>query len=211
MTSDGRNGYWPLGKNATTPRGKPLRVPSLHIAEAIAKATDPRQLALGIAMRAIDRTEDEHAAAAETLAQGLAGDMLLYRVEEPEELAQLQRDTWDPVLAWGSDLIGATLEPVVEIRPVGGEALESAEEYIRRLDGYKLAALEAGTMHTDSLLLGVGLIEGRLNVQEAWEMSVVEVVWQEKRWGVDEDAWTAREERRREYCVAADLLAKLGK
>ncbi len=192
-----------------TPRGRPVEVPTKRMAEVIAGADDPRQVALGITMRAIDRSEEEREAAAESLARSIGGDALLYWVEEPDELVRLQSETWGPVVEWAGKLLGADLWPVAALTPAPATAEKEARAYLDRLDRFQLAAMEAVAMHLDSLLLAIALREGRLAAPEAWEMSVLEARWQEGKWGEDAEAMEAREERRREYCVVAETMASI--
>lgn len=209
MTESGSGRYQPHGAPALTPRGRPVEVPTKRFADVIASADDPRQIALGIAMQAIDRSEEERAAAAESLARMVSGDLLLYRVEEPDELAQLQNEIWGPVVEWAGRLLGGSLWPVTALSPAPATAEKEARAYLHRLDGFQLAAMEAATMHLDSLLLGIALKESRLAASEAWEMSILEARWQERKWGEDAEAMEAREERRREYCLVAETLASV--
>lgn len=210
MTADGEDGRCrPRGAPATTPRGHPLVVPTRQMADAIANDDDERKVALGIAYLAIDRTEEEQSSAIEVLVREAAEDLLLYPVEEPEELVRLQHESWDPVRRWAGRLLGADLRPVSVIRPASFAAAEGARRYLRGQDGFRIVALEAVTRHTDSLLLGIGLLEGMLTGDEAWNLSIIEASWQESKWGRDEEAHTAREQRRREYSLAAEILRNL--
>lgn len=204
-----RGRYRPQGAPALTPRGRPVKAPTKRLADVIAGADDPRQVALGITMRAIDFGEEERLAVVESLAQMLSVDLLLYWVEEPDELVWLQSETWGPIVEWAARLLGADLRPVVALRPALATAEKEARAYLRRLDRFQLAAMEAAAMHLDSLLLGIALKEGRIAVFEAWEMSILEARWQEVKWGEDVEAMEAREERRREYCLVAETLASV--
>ena len=95
-------------------------------------------------------------------------DLLCYRAEAPEELAERQRLAFDPILAWAAETLGARFNLAAGIMHVGQppqsiEAIRSAIEDFD--DPVALAALSAMTTLSGSALLALAVARGRLSLR----------------------------------------------
>jgi chaperone required for assembly of F1-ATPase len=153
---------------------------------------------------------------AETRAEILryaGSDLLCYRAEEPETLAQRQAEAFDPTLRWAAEKLGARLTVAVGVVHVE-QPQESIEALRRALeacdDPVALAGLSAMTNLTGSALLALATAHGFLEPRDAWQAAHVDEDFQNERWGVDAEAAVRREARWREMEAAAvvfELLA----
>ena len=133
-------------------------------------------------------------------------DLLCYRAEEPEALAERQRLAFDPILAWAAEALGARFVLTsgivhVEQPPESIAAIRSAVGDFD--DPVALAALSAMTTLTGSALLALAVARGRLSPEEAWLAAHVDENFQAERWGADQEATARREARWREFEAAA--------
>jgi len=133
-------------------------------------------------------------------------DLLCYRAEAPETLAERQRRAFDPVLAWAAETLGARfrlgagvvhVEQPPEALAAIGAALDACD------DPVALAALSAMTTLTGSALLALAVARGFLSPQDAWLTAHVDEEFQAERWGVDAEAKARRDARWREFEAAA--------
>jgi chaperone required for assembly of F1-ATPase len=205
------------GRSARTPGRNPLSAKSralmLEVAaewkrqrDTVEPADMPLTRLLHSAVDGVSRTM------AETRADFLkyaGSDLLCYRAEEPEELAERQRLAFDPVLAWAAERLGARFilgAGVVHVdQPT--ESIEAARSAIADFDDpVALAALSAMTTLSGSALLALAVARGRLSPQAAWRAAHVDEDFQAERWGVDADARVRREARWREFEAAALAL-----
>ena len=60
-----------------------------------------------LANAVIDAVAEQAPAVADEIAKYLGSDLLCYRAEAPEGLVARQAQSWDPVLAWARDALGA--------------------------------------------------------------------------------------------------------
>ena len=123
-------------------------------------------------------------------------DLLCYRAEEPEELAERQRLAFDPILAWAAETLGARFSLAagvmhVEQPPESIEAIRSAIEDFD--DPVALAALSAMTTLSGSALLALAVARGRLSPEEAWRAAHVDEDFEIERWGADAEASARRD------------------
>jgi chaperone required for assembly of F1-ATPase len=146
---------------------------------------------------------------AETRAEILkyaGSDLLCYRAEEPEALAERQRLAFDPVLRWAADALGARFSAAAGITHVEQppEALEAVRRSLEDFDDpIALAALGAMTTLTGSALLALAVARELVTHEAAWRAAHVDEDFQAERWGVDAEAQARREARWREFEAAA--------
>jgi chaperone required for assembly of F1-ATPase len=202
------------GRGARTPGRNPLAAKSralmLKVAaewerqrETVDPADMPLTRLLNSAVDGVSRT------IAETRAEILkyaGSDLLCYRAEEPEALAERQRQAFDPILAWAAESLGARFRlgagvTHIEQPPESIEAIRSAIEDVD--DPVALAALSAMTTLSGSALLALAVARGRLSPEEAWRAAHVDEDFEIERWGVDAESTARREARWREFEAAA--------
>jgi chaperone required for assembly of F1-ATPase len=208
------------GKPAKTPAKKALALPTRALAEAVAaewaaqdERIDPARMPLTrLAHAAIDRVAANAAAAVEEVANYAGSDLLFYRASEPAELAAIQAEHWDPVLAWAEQVWGVRFVRAQGVRhaaqPEAGLAAVRAEVG-RFAPPFALAALLSLTNLSGSALLALALARGRLSVDAAWAAAHVDVDWNIRRWGDDAQAARLRAARFAEFQAAARMLELL--
>jgi len=185
-----------------TPNGKPLIVPQekrlaatliAHEWDIQDKVIKPHALPLtSIASRAIDAlrekqlAEDVHAA----LLKYLDTDTICFHQDSPELLVDLQKEHWDPLLAWAEETYGVNIR--VSKSLFGSDQTVETKarfaEVMKSLDEWQLAAMERSTYTTKSFLIALALVNGRIDAEQAAQAASVEVNSQIERWGEVEDS-----------------------
>jgi chaperone required for assembly of F1-ATPase len=206
------------GRPVRTPAKRELRVASKALAEAVATEWDTQQGVIDPALMpltrllntALDGVEHRMAEVAADVVKHSGSDLLCYRADYPEGLAERQRALWTPVLDWIARRHGAVFTVTAGLMPVAqpDEAPQRIAEAVRRLDPLHLASLHVMTTLMGSALLALAVIEGQLTPEAAWEAAHVDEDWQIAEWGEDAEA-TARRERRWREMQAASALARL--
>jgi chaperone required for assembly of F1-ATPase len=206
------------GRIARTPSRRELRLASERLARAVASewavqqgAIDPALMPLTrLVNTAIDGVSLRMAEVAADVAKYAGSDLLCYRADYPEGLADRQRLLWDPVLAWIADEYGTTLAVGSGLMPItqSAEARQRIAAAIEPLDPLRLTALHVMTTLMGSALLALAVLGGRLTPEAAWEAAHVDEDWQIDEWGEDVEAM-ARRQRRWEEMLAAASLARL--
>lgn len=186
------------GKVLKTPARQDMVLPGLALAQAIAAEWDaqgeqvrPLDMPMTrLAATAIDRVAaDIPATVAEIVRYGDT-DLLSYRAEAPPELATRQQDIWQPLLDWFRERYDIQLQTTTGImaisQPVG--LRERLTQICQANDPLRLAALQAATAGTGSVVIGLALLEGRLDAAAAHEAGLVDELYQAGAWGEDEEA-----------------------
>ncbi|MDB5393566.1 MAG: Chaperone required for the assembly of the mitochondrial F1-ATPase [Rhodospirillales bacterium] len=201
------------GKAIKTPRRTPILVPGRRLAEAIAmewraQETEIRPHTMPmmqLAATVIDHFSINRPAVEATILRFAETDTVCYRAEpgQPAELIALQRELWDPLLAWLAQHHGATLVTTSGILPVkqSGEAMETLARTISAMDDWRLGAFQCAAASSGSFVIGLALVDGRIDADEAISAAELDSGFEIDRWGEDGEA-TARR-----AVVASDLTA----
>jgi len=109
-----------------TPAKRPLVVPSMTIARAVAAEWDAQEEEVlpqtmpvtRAANAAIDKVAQQKTEVADLLAAYGDSDLLCYRADGPAGLVARQTEAWDPLLDWAADTFDARLTPTVGLMPM---------------------------------------------------------------------------------------------
>ncbi len=181
-----------------TPAKAALKVPTRAMAVAVAaewdaqvEKVDPGTMPITRSVNAaIDKLRVQHGEVADMVAGYGDTDLLCYRAESPQELADRQGTLWDPLLDWADSELGARLRPVTGVmhRPQDAGALETLRGLVHGFDDFELTALHDLVGLSGSLVLGLAAVRGAQDVETIWDLSRLDEVWQAELWGVDEEA-----------------------
>ncbi|GEM_PF-14937 len=242
----GRNGAFAVlldGRPLRTPLKRPLHLPTLALAEAIAEEwraqerhIDPGSMPLtGLANVAIDKAsaasganvasgasvasaacgeanaaDSEREALLAHLRELAAHDLLCYRADAATQpqLAQWQREHWEPLLQWAESALGAQLQAAQGIMPVAQpeQAVQALVNSYAAQPPFVFAPLFHMATLTRSAILPLALLSGRLDAETAWQAATLEEQWNMQQWGEDAEAAAALQRQRQQFMAAARFL-----
>lgn len=186
------------GRPLRTPLRAELRLPTPALAKAIAEEWERQgdkidaaaMPMMALACTALDRIALNRAAMEESLLAYGGNDLLCYWADGPEPLLERQRGDWQPLLDWAADELGVALSVSVGVvhRPQSKEALQRLSEILAELDDFQFAAVSSITAATNSLLIGLALLRGRVDAESAFSAAELDGLYQQEFWGVDAEA-----------------------
>lgn len=207
-------------KPLKTPGGRLLVLPTRTLAEAIAQEwrkqdvnVEPAKMPLtGLGYAAAELVPARRNEVAEHALGYGRSDLLCYRAEAPVELVRRQAAAWDPLLDWLQERHGIAFRTGSGLGFVAqpAEGLQRAADQIAALDNFELAALDRAAGLTGSLVLGLCLLEGRLDAAAAFAAAHVDDEFQAENWGRDAEAETRRSGIRLEL-AAAERFVRLAR
>jgi chaperone required for assembly of F1-ATPase len=200
-------------RSIKTPAKTPLLVPTLQLADAIAKEWDAQDGQIDpatmpvtrMANSALDKVATQFSDVANMLAAYGDSDLLCYRATHPEELVARQAQRWDPVLNWANDSLHARLKPVSGIihQPQDQAAIEILSKRVFALSSFELAAFHDLVAISGSLVLGIAVTDNWLTAEAAWDLSRLDELWQEEQWGSDDEATDLAAKKKDDFLNAA--------
>lgn len=208
------------GRPVKTPGRRLLVMPSLEMAQAAqaewdaqAEIIDPTSMPVTrSANSAIDQTGPQREEVIDMLAAYAETDLLCHRASHPESLAAAQAEAWDPLLAWALQQFEAPLVVTEGIVPQEQDP-ESLARLHRAVSGYGdfgLTALYDLIGISGSLVIGLAVADGILDVTEAWFISRIDEDHQIAQWGADEEAEALAESRKAAFLHAARFISWSG-
>ena len=199
------------GRPVKTPGKGDLTVPTGALAAAIAEEWNtqegevrPATMPLTrLATTTLDRVATQRKTVVQQTANYAGTDLLCYRAGHPPALAARQQTVWQPLIDWAVLRYDAPLSVTNGVIPKSQTttSLRAFAAAVTELDDFALTALHLATTACGSLVLGLALLEGRIDAAEAFAASQLDESFQIEAWGEDPEQL----ERRR--ALAADIEA----
>ncbi len=208
------------GRGVRTPAKRPLILPTRALAEAVASEWQAQEGQVRpetmpvtrSANSALDKVAPQFDEVTERLAAYGGTDLLCDRATAPEALVARQAQAWDPVLAWAARRFEAPLETTAGVmhQAQPETSLTRLADHVRGFSPFQVAGFHDLVAISGSLILGLGVTEGHLLPEEAWELSRLDESWQIEQWGADEEAAEIEAFRRTAFLQAARFYALCG-
>ena len=205
------------GKPVKTPSRNALLLPTERLALAVAEewrgqgdAIDATSMPLlRLSNTVIDGVTANRADVIIAILRFGENDLLCYRAHQPPDLAQRQREGWDPLLDWARQRFSARMTVAGGLTHVdqSPDALAALREPLRDYDAFTLAGLHVIASITGSLVLALAVVEGYIPGGYAFELSRVDEVYQAEKWGADDEAVKRAAALAHELDKAVELIA----
>ena len=185
-------------KPVKTPAGKALTLPNSALADMLAREWDAQAThiematmpATRLAFTAIDFVGDARDGVAAEIGRYAGADAVCYFADGPESLIERQTRRWGPLIDWAEQALGVKLARVTGIRHEEQPAasLLRLARLAEEENDFGLAGLGHATALFGSAILAFALQRGELDGQAALDLSRLDEMFQQERWGVDEEA-----------------------
>tara|TARA_R110001583_G_scaffold71050_6_gene200636 strand:- start:81201 stop:81983 length:783 start_codon:yes stop_codon:yes gene_type:complete len=161
-----------------------------------------------LAATAIDRVAPNRMAVIAELTGYGRSDLLCYRAQYPDDLIHKQDEHWQPLLDWAKSNFSISLNVTHGVMPVVQEdaALLAIQDVVEPLDAHELAALHTLITVSGSVIVGLAVFHGRLNAEQAFDISQIDETYSIENWGEDAEATARREKLRHELVAAGRFL-----
>jgi len=186
------------GRLARTPKGVRLLAAGRALAAAAAEEWRAQGDRIDFATMPITRllaaSVDHGPAGApawrEKIIAYLGSDLVCYRAERPASLAARQAAAYDPILDWIAGEVGVRLLVAPGVMPVRQPAVAApaGDRYLSKAPPAALLALSRLTELSGSAVLAMAVWKGRLEPDEAFDLSRLEEDFQAAQWGEDAEA-----------------------
>ncbi len=202
-----------------TPARRRVVVPAQAMADMIAEewskqddVVRPQEMPMTrTAATCLDRVAPHIEGICETIAEYGGSDLLCYRAEHPAALILWQEQSWDPVLKWAADVLGAQLSTGQGIIHVAQppKALTRLSDQVGSMDAWELTAVADLTQISGSLVLALAVFHRHLTGEDALTLSRIDEDWNIQEWGEDADAAALAVRRKSDFLHAVAVLEML--
>ncbi|KAL1291890.1 hypothetical protein HN51_060383 [Arachis hypogaea] len=184
-----------------TPSKKPLKLPTLALAKAIAAEWEYQQTdgirpftmpLMKLACTALERVPLTRPKIIEHLMRKFHQDLVFCHAPADNDLTShvhdRQVEKLNPLLCWVESEFG--FKPVVYSSFFGGKQedglVKAVENLLKRSDDCELAAIDAIAAAAHSLVIAIAVVRDKLQIEEAIELIRLEEDFQVERWGLVE-------------------------
>ncbi|XP_059450232.1 uncharacterized protein LOC132181162 isoform X2 [Corylus avellana] len=184
-----------------TPSKRPLKLPTLPLAKAIAAEWEYQQTdgirpftmpLMRLACTALERVPLTRTKVIENLMKKFNQDLVFCRAPEDNNLTsgvhECQVQKINPLLDWVESEFG--FKPVVYYSFFGGKQedglIKAIDNILKKTDDCELAAIDAIAGAAHSLIIAIGIFRGKLQIEEAIELIRIEEDLQVDSWGLVE-------------------------
>lgn len=203
-----------------TPLGKVFAVPNEALAVAVATEWDSQRTEInqhemhltGLCNTVLDNPSHKTVASVATeVMEFLENDTLCYRMREPEELATLQEQKWDPILWWYEKRYGARLETWSDLVPskLPEQTYNAIFKHLVSYSLWGITGIQYSTESLKSLVLCQAAVDQYMDVEHAVALSRLESEFQTGRWGRVEWAHDLDREQTQSRVAAGVLFTQL--
>lgn len=186
------------GRPVRTPARAAIRVPSGGLAKALCDEwnaqgdrVDPLSMPLTqLANTALDRMPEARPDTVAELVRYGETDLLCYRDERPGTLADKQEAVWQPLLDWLDRRYGIALHAVDGVLPQPQDpgAIERLAQVVGAYGDFELAALHMAATGAGSIAIGLAMMEGEIDAEQAADAAFLDERHQIEQWGADAEA-----------------------
>lgn len=208
------------GRPVRTPKRAALVLPAESLAKAIADEwasvdgeVKPGTMPLtGIANAAVDIVGADPEGFAAGLAAYGASDLTCYRADGPQPLVARQVAAWEPPLKAVEARHRLVFRRTAGVMHVAqpAETLARLQAVFAGFSPWQLAPLQPLVTISGSAVLALGVVDGVLGAEAAFDAGHLDEAWQAEQWGEDSLALEARRERWAQFEAAARFLRLLG-
>ena len=207
------------GREIKTPAKAKMTLPRSALADALAEEWQAQGEEVeihampltGLVWTAIDLVRPHREQIVDQMAAYAAHDLVCYRAEAPAELLAVQQDLWRPLLDWAARTYDAQLTVTSGIVSVQQppESLAGLRGAAAAKDDFVLSALRTAAAAAGSLVIGLALVDGRIDAEAAFAAAELDETYQIERWGEDPEAVRRRAAVKADLEAAARLIALL--
>ena len=207
-------------RNARTPAGRALAVPTEALArlvadewqaqaEVIVMTTMP---ATRLAFTTIDNIVGQEAAFAALVGECAAHDSICYLADAPQALVERQQAAWTPLLGWAREELALKFETTAGIvhRDQPAATLAAVETLALARGAFALAGLVLAAQTLGSAILALALMRGRVDGPQAVAAALLDELFQAEQWGEDVEARARRRAIEVEAAMLQHWFAALG-
>lgn len=201
-------------RNLRTPKAALMVLPTRALADLVAvewaAQGDHIELAVMHATRlantALDAIPAAREGTADQIAQYAGSDLLCYYAQDPAVLLERQVRHWEPVLERAEHEFDVAFVRAAGIvhQSQPEQTLAKVKAMALTLDDFGLAGVAFGTALFGSAVLAFGLSRGWMSGIQALELSRLDEIFQEEKWGIDDEA----AERTARHMVEAQMLER---
>ncbi|KAK3738736.1 hypothetical protein QZH41_018094 [Actinostola sp. cb2023] len=115
----------------------------------------------------------------------LCTDTVCFPASEPDDLVNLQRKEWNPIIDWFNQRFNVSVKVVDEllVQTIQKDTMTKLTSHLISINDWAMAGLEFAVDTSKSFIIAMGLLDSHINVEKAAYLARLELEFQIGRWG----------------------------
>ena len=149
----------------------------------------------GLISTAIDKISNDKVSYIENVLGFINTDLICYRADGPNELVDLQNNSWNPIISFIKKYIDVELKFFIGVMPSKQslDIFNRLKTLINSFSDIEISALHRMTNLTGSIFISICILKGDVLKNEAFELSFLDELYQAKNWGIEEESLDKRD------------------
>ena len=205
------------GRVLKSPAGEPLLLPNASLAACIKTEWDQVEQDIhpdnmpyfSAAATVIDRVMPQTETLKEQLIGFAGNELICYRAPDDErELYSHQQQHWDSWLEWAENAHHISLNIQSGIMPVkqDEQSLQHCRIAIEQYDDWYLSCFVRAAQISGSFVLSLAFMHQKIDYQQLFNLSFLEELYQNERWGCDDEAAARQQQLKTDLKDVSDFL-----
>ena len=113
-------------------------------------------------------------------------DVLLFWSTD-KKVQKEQEKSWSPIIVWANQTVNVDLKKTdsLEVQSENVNTSSRLKDYLSSLSDKELSGFYIAALNMRSVLLALALVKGKINANEAFELSELEELYQARKWGTE--------------------------
>lgn len=113
-------------------------------------------------------------------------DVLLFWSTD-KKVQKEQEKNWSPIIVWANQTVNVDFKKTdsLEVQSENVNTSSRLKDYLSSLSDKELSGFYIAALNMRSVLLALALVKGKINANEAFELSELEELYQARKWGTE--------------------------
>lgn len=113
-------------------------------------------------------------------------DVLLFWSTD-KKVQKEQEKSWSPIIVWANQTVNVDFKKTdsLEVQSENVNTSSRLKDYLSSLSDKELSGFYIAALNMRSVLLALALVKGKINANEAFELSELEELYQARKWGTE--------------------------
>ena len=150
-----------------------------------------------------DVSENKEAIIGKLVEFALSDTLLFWSTDK--NVHGVQEQKWAPIISWVNQTIRGDFKKTsgLDTLDENNDMSDKLKIYLSNLSDKELSVFYVAALTMRSVLLALALVKGKINANEAFELSELETLYQIQKWGVD-DTIEARHSNIKQILINAE-------
>ncbi len=136
-------------------------------------------------------------------------DVLLFWSTD-DKVQKEQEKLWTPIIVWANQTVNVNFKKTdtLNVQTENSNTSSKLKDYLSSFSDKELSGFYVAALNMRSVLLALALVKGKINAEQAFELSELEELYQARKWGTEPVAEARRNSIKKSLISTEQYLQK---